>query len=401
VVSVLIAVLLLGVPRATAEDAPDDPQPEPAPKVEAGPVTSVPFAKASFNTSQTQKALLRRQYESLRDDPEAPAEWREMMRLERELREKLRQEARKYNPDRARINELDRNPALAPWKEKVEAAEKAYQDFMRQKVSQAAAEARKMFEARHVGLAQWVPAATGAAQALGFDVLNFPRIDGSTSTQPLTVLAACHCLGARYGWTPMREYEHWGRAIRHDDVRYQVGMEWEPEFKLAEYTIQATTDEPAQERKAIIINKLLATNSSTHQSYVNLIEGRSALGLLARRPSADELALAGTKNVELDIRPVALDAFVFLVNRENKVRDLTHEQIRRIYTRKITRWDEVGGAEMPITAFQRDRNSGSQELMRELVMKDLVFAANEGDPATPNLVLPSMGGPFIALTITP
>lgn len=106
----------------------------------------------------------------------------------------------------------------------------------------------------------------------------------------------------------------------------------EPEAVLMEFTLHAKADGAASERLAVMINQLLATNASTHQAYINLIEGRSDIGLLARTPSSDELELARTKSVGLEATPCALDAFVFLVNRANPVRNLTSQQIRDIYS---------------------------------------------------------------------
>jgi phosphate transport system substrate-binding protein len=93
------------------------------------------------------------------------------------------------------------------------------------------------------------------------------------------------------------------------------------------------------------------------------------LVLAARGPSADELALAREKGVRIQTLPIALDAFVFIVNRENPVRNLTVHQIRGIYTGKLTDWAQVGGPQGRIQPYQRDRNSGSQQTMEKLVMQ--------------------------------
>ena len=50
---------------------------------------------------------------------------------------------------------------------------------------------------------------------------------------------------------------------------------------------------------------------------------------------------------------------------------VTTEQIQGIYTGQINNWSEVGGQDAQLLAYQRDHNSGSQELMKSLVMKDL------------------------------
>ncbi len=117
------------------------------------------------------------------------------------------------------------------------------------------------------------------------------------------------------------------------------------------------------------INKLIHYNG-THEAYVNLVSRRADLVLVARLPSEDELLLATKRKVSLDSRPVALDAFVFLLNSENPVETLTIEQIRDIYSGRMANWRKAGGPDAAIQPYQRNRNSASQELMQKLVMKD-------------------------------
>ena len=87
-------------------------------------------------------------------------------------------------------------------------------------------------------------------------------------------------------------------------------------------------------------------------------------------PNADERAAAEAAGADLVMVPVCYDAFVFLVNAENPISSLTAEQIRRIYSGAILFWNEVGGDQLPIHAYQRPHGSGSQTAMEELVMKD-------------------------------
>jgi phosphate transport system substrate-binding protein len=79
----------------------------------------------------------------------------------------------------------------------------------------------------------------------------------------------------------------------------------------------------------------------------------------------DEFAGNG---IELEIEPIGRDGLVFLVNKANTVDNLTTEQLRGIYTGKITDWRDVGGDTGPISAFQRNQESGSQTLFLKLLM---------------------------------
>jgi len=98
----------------------------------------------------------------------------------------------------------------------------------------------------------------------------------------------------------------------------------------------------------------------------------------------------------LDYRPVALDAFVFLVNQVNPIESLETELIRDIYTGRLTDWSELGvdlsvDGDGTIHTYRRNPNSGSQELMEALVM------AGEEMIDSPDLLLYEMVGPFNAI----
>lgn len=110
--------------------------------------------------------------------------------------------------------------------------------------------------------------------------------------------------------------------------------------------------------------------TNTHPGYVRLINDEVDL-IVVTEPSEEELALAKEKGVELEVIPVVKEGFVFYVNGENEVDDLSLEQIQKIYTGEITNWSQVGGSDSEIKAFQRPENSGSQTGMLSLVMKGL------------------------------
>jgi phosphate transport system substrate-binding protein len=218
-----------------------------------------------------------------------------------------------------------------------------------------------------------VPPTPSPFPELGISTHNFPRMDGSTSTLPLARLIACRILDARYQWT----------HDESDDSRHLAASD-ELDY----------LDEPYRGEKRPLCEYINRTinHHGTHEAYDNLIRNQADLILVARKPSADELQQASAANVELDVEPVALDAFVFLLNGENPIANLSLAQIRDIYSGKVTNWRQVGGPDAGIRPYQRTRNSGSQELMRSLVMKDRQMIK------APDLLTGAlMSSPFLAI----
>ncbi len=74
-------------------------------------------------------------------------------------------------------------------------------------------------------------------------------------------------------------------------------------------------------------------------------------------------------NVQLEQKPVGVDALVFIVNEDNPVQALSQQQLRDIYAGKITNWKDVGGKDQQIVAFQRSEDSGSQTLFKKLLIQ--------------------------------
>lgn len=96
--------------------------------------------------------------------------------------------------------------------------------------------------------------------------------------------------------------------------------------------------------------------------------------MLGTEPSKEELEMAQKAGIALKKVPICCDAFVFLVNAQNPVDNLTLEEIRGIYSGAIRAWSAVGGTEGEIIPFQREANSGSQTAMENLVMKGLALS---------------------------
>ncbi|NLG24100.1 MAG: phosphate ABC transporter substrate-binding protein [Clostridiales bacterium] len=114
-------------------------------------------------------------------------------------------------------------------------------------------------------------------------------------------------------------------------------------------------------------------HSKTTQSFYTLIDGASDL-LLVYEPSADAYAYAASQGVDLLMKPIGRDALVFLVNAGNRVTSLTNRQVLDIYTGAVGNWKELGGDDLPIVAFQRVPDSGSQVMMQKQVMKGAPMA---------------------------
>lgn len=110
------------------------------------------------------------------------------------------------------------------------------------------------------------------------------------------------------------------------------------------------------------------TTTRSSEVHRNLIDGKVDV-VFAAEIAQEELDYAEEQGVELEIIPATSSGFVFIVNKDNPVEELTFEEVQKIYTGEITNWSEVGGNDEDIIPYQRPTGSGSQTAMLSLVMK--------------------------------
>ena len=91
---------------------------------------------------------------------------------------------------------------------------------------------------------------------------------------------------------------------------------------------------------------------------------------------------------------VVVEPFVFIVDKANKVDNLTKDQVVGILTGKITNWKEVGGDDQKITLIHRAKSSGSRATISDVVLK----GANFTDDA---VIQDSNGAVRAAISSTP
>jgi phosphate transport system substrate-binding protein len=162
-----------------------------------------------------------------------------------------------------------------------------------------------------------------------FAIDDFPRLDGSTATIPLA-------------------------------------------SKLLQHLTGISADEA----------DVLCEFSTTSQAYRALATSDGPSLILAYELDQDTREELESSGAKFEYHPIGRDALVFLTNQNNPITGLTTEQIRAIYTGQTTNWSAVGGTDQPIIAFQRPEESGSQALLRKLVMGDTELAEAPMDRIT-------------------
>ena len=115
----------------------------------------------------------------------------------------------------------------------------------------------------------------------------------------------------------------------------------------------------------------------------NAISGVSEIGMSSRDLKQEEIDSGLSETV------IAYDGIVVVTHPTNKVKDLTLEEVKKIFTGEVTNWKELGGEDLEIVVVSREDGSGSRDAFQEIVdyssgelVRSAIIASGNGNIKT-------------------
>jgi phosphate transport system substrate-binding protein len=115
----------------------------------------------------------------------------------------------------------------------------------------------------------------------------------------------------------------------------------------------------------------------------NAISGVSEIGMSSRDLKQEEIDSGLSETI------IAYDGIVVVTHPTNKVKDLTLEEVKKIFTGKVTNWKELGGEDLEIVVVSREDGSGSRDSFQEIVdfssgelVRSAIIASGNGNIKT-------------------
>ena len=130
--------------------------------------------------------------------------------------------------------------------------------------------------------------------------------------------------------------------------------------------------------KKAFMGELAKAYSEIHGVNITLQGGGATKGIRGVAKGVLDLGGACRPSMEFNTaeryvqqHPVAWDAIVFIVHKNNPLNNITLEQVRGIYTGEIRNWKQLGGKDKGIGLYVRkSKISGVGLTLRELVFND-------------------------------
>lgn len=121
-------------------------------------------------------------------------------------------------------------------------------------------------------------------------------------------------------------------------------------------------------------------------SAITVVGGGSGVGISALLSGTTDIAQS-SRSLKMDEKlklknsgkpfkeiVIAYDALAVIVNKANKINNLSREQLEDIFTGKIVNWKDLGGPDEKIIVYSRETSSGTYEFFKEHVLNKKNFA---------------------------
>ena len=111
------------------------------------------------------------------------------------------------------------------------------------------------------------------------------------------------------------------------------------------------------------------TGGGSGTGIAAILNGTTDICAASRKIKDKELELALRKNIHPNELAVARDGIAVVVHPDNPVKELTLEQLSRIFAGQSLRWSDVGGPAEEIIVLSRESSSGTYVFFQEMVLK--------------------------------
>lgn len=111
-----------------------------------------------------------------------------------------------------------------------------------------------------------------------------------------------------------------------------------------------------------------AVEASQGEALEALQTGQADVALLEHEPEPEEILSAETRQRCLRVGAIGYDVVAVVVNLSNPVHDLSLDQLRAIYAGLETRWDSLGGPDVPIQIVAREAGAAARLVLDRVVL---------------------------------
>jgi phosphate transport system substrate-binding protein len=143
---------------------------------------------------------------------------------------------------------------------------------------------------------------------------------------------------------------------------------------------------------------IYVSGGGTESGVRALIDGKCNISMASRKLKPSEIQMIADNYGTVGFSYlIAKDALSIYVNPDNNLKNLTSDQIGKIFSCSITNWKEVGGNDLPINTIIRPPNSGTYVYLKEHLLEKYDYCENATTALTTEAVIEEVAADVSAI----
>jgi len=147
-------------------------------------------------------------------------------------------------------------------------------------------------------------------------------------------------------------------ALKGSDTMLHVGEAWAEKFREMNPSVNVSV-----------------TGGGSGTGISALINGHTQVAMSSRKIQEKELAEAQKQGKTIREFEVGKDGIAVILHKANPIKELSIDQLRKIFTGQVTNWRQVGGPDREIVLYSRETSSGTYIFFREHVLKNADYSS--------------------------
>lgn len=115
--------------------------------------------------------------------------------------------------------------------------------------------------------------------------------------------------------------------------------------------------------------RVSVTGGGSGVGISSIINKTADIAMVSRSIKGSEFEKARDNGVNVEEMILGYDGITVIVNKDNDIKDLSSEDLGKIFRGDITNWKELGGENAKITVLSRDSSSGTHVFFKEAVVR--------------------------------
>uniref|UniRef100_A0A6A7G8A2 Phosphate ABC transporter substrate-binding protein n=1 Tax=Hirondellea gigas TaxID=1518452 RepID=A0A6A7G8A2_9CRUS len=92
--------------------------------------------------------------------------------------------------------------------------------------------------------------------------------------------------------------------------------------------------------------------------------------MASRAMKSGELKKAKELGINLEEIVLGYDGITVIVNKNNNIKNISHEDLGKVFSEEVTNWKQLGGRDAQIVVLSRDSSSGTHSYFKKVIVRN-------------------------------